>query len=254
MKTRVLGKTGFEVSEVSLGTGRWAAAGCDVRYGRGGPNGGNRAGPGRDICRHRDVYGNGDSERAVAEALRRRGLLGGDRVHFATKCRETAASSCRGRIYTGSPHGFVEDSLRNMGVETLDLVQLHCPPTDVYYRPEVFAAMDDLVKQGKIRHYGVSVERVEEHSRRSNSPMSRPCRSSTTCSAASRGAVLYRSRSPQRRDHRAGAARERTADRKDAPRHRVCGRRPPLFQPRRRVIRPWRDICRGGLRNRTPRG
>jgi aryl-alcohol dehydrogenase-like predicted oxidoreductase len=57
---------------------------------------------------------------------------------------------------------FVERSLKNLEVDALDLVQLHCPPTDVYYRPEVFAVMDDLVKAGKIRFYGVSVERVEE--------------------------------------------------------------------------------------------
>src|SRR5262249_28457802 len=57
---------------------------------------------------------------------------------------------------------FIERSLQNLETETIDLVQLHCPPTDVYYRPEVFAALDDLVKAGKLRHYGVSVERVEE--------------------------------------------------------------------------------------------
>ena len=57
---------------------------------------------------------------------------------------------------------FVERSLRNLGVETLDLVQLHCPPTEVFYRPEVFGVLDDLVAAGKLRHYGVSVEKVEE--------------------------------------------------------------------------------------------
>src|SRR5205823_709033 len=57
---------------------------------------------------------------------------------------------------------FVERSLKNLGVESLDLLQLHCPPTDVYYRPEVFAALDELVRAGKLRFYGVSVERVEE--------------------------------------------------------------------------------------------
>jgi aryl-alcohol dehydrogenase-like predicted oxidoreductase len=57
---------------------------------------------------------------------------------------------------------FVERSLKNLAVDTIDLLQLHCPPTDVYYRPETFAALDDLVKAGKVRYYGVSVERVEE--------------------------------------------------------------------------------------------
>ena len=57
---------------------------------------------------------------------------------------------------------FIEDSLRNLSMDCLDLVQLHCPPTDVYYRPELFGAMDRLIEAGKIRYYGVSVERVEE--------------------------------------------------------------------------------------------
>jgi aryl-alcohol dehydrogenase-like predicted oxidoreductase len=57
---------------------------------------------------------------------------------------------------------FVERSLKNLGVKTIDLVQLHCPPTEVYYMPEVFGVLDDLVEAGKIRYYGVSVEKVEE--------------------------------------------------------------------------------------------
>jgi aryl-alcohol dehydrogenase-like predicted oxidoreductase len=59
-------------------------------------------------------------------------------------------------------NAFVERSLKNLNVETIDLVQLHCPPTEVYYRPEVFGVLDDMVKAGKIRYYGVSVEKVEE--------------------------------------------------------------------------------------------
>jgi aryl-alcohol dehydrogenase-like predicted oxidoreductase len=57
---------------------------------------------------------------------------------------------------------FVEASLKNLERESLDLLQIHCPPTDVYYQPETFSALDELVRSGKIRHYGVSVERVEE--------------------------------------------------------------------------------------------
>jgi aryl-alcohol dehydrogenase-like predicted oxidoreductase len=57
---------------------------------------------------------------------------------------------------------WVNDSLQNLKVQVLDLLQLHCPPTGLFYRPEVFGILDDLVKKGKIRYYGVSVERVEE--------------------------------------------------------------------------------------------
>jgi aryl-alcohol dehydrogenase-like predicted oxidoreductase len=60
------------------------------------------------------------------------------------------------------PFTSIDRSLQNLGVDSLELVQLHCPPTDTYYRPETFAAMDDLVRAGKVQHYGVSVERVEE--------------------------------------------------------------------------------------------
>ncbi len=57
---------------------------------------------------------------------------------------------------------FVDRSLKNLNTDTIDLLQLHCPPTEVYYRPEVFGILDDLVNAGKLRHYGVSVEKVEE--------------------------------------------------------------------------------------------
>jgi aryl-alcohol dehydrogenase-like predicted oxidoreductase len=57
---------------------------------------------------------------------------------------------------------WIEDSLRNLAVDTLDLVQLHCPPSDLYLHPEAFGILDDLSKAGKVRYYGVSVEKVEE--------------------------------------------------------------------------------------------
>ena len=59
-------------------------------------------------------------------------------------------------------NAFVDRSLKNLGAEAIDLLQLHCPPTEAYYRPEVFGVLDDLVRAGKLRHYGVSVEKVEE--------------------------------------------------------------------------------------------
>jgi len=57
---------------------------------------------------------------------------------------------------------WVEDSLRNLSTDCLDLLQLHCPPTALYDRPEVFGILDDLVQAGKIRYYGVSVEKIDE--------------------------------------------------------------------------------------------
>lgn len=103
-----------------------------------------------------DVYGDGHSERLVGKLLK--------------ECSETlyVATKAGRRLNPHTPKGYldlgpyIERSLTNLGVEAIDLLQLHCPPTDVYYMPEVFGALDDLVKAGKLKNYGVSVERVEE--------------------------------------------------------------------------------------------
>jgi aryl-alcohol dehydrogenase-like predicted oxidoreductase len=106
-----------------------------------------------------DVYGDGRSERIIREVLRERG---GERPYVATKAGRRLSPHVAEGYTAANLEGFIDRSLRNLGVETLDLVQLHCPPTPVYYMPEVFGALDDLVGKGKLRHYGVSVEKVEE--------------------------------------------------------------------------------------------
>ncbi len=106
-----------------------------------------------------DVYGDGRSERLIARALKERR---GDRPFVATKAgKRLAQQSVSGYTYENL-RGWIERSLSNLEMDALDLVQLHCPPTDLYYHPEVFDALDRLVEEGKIRNYGVSVERVEE--------------------------------------------------------------------------------------------
>jgi aryl-alcohol dehydrogenase-like predicted oxidoreductase len=105
-----------------------------------------------------DAYGDGRSERLIGRLLAERG---GDGLFVATKI---------GRRVPQHPDAYTAEnfdawtarSCENLGVQTLDLVQLHCPPTDVYYRPEAFEALEDLVRRGRIARYGVSVERVEE--------------------------------------------------------------------------------------------
>jgi len=105
-----------------------------------------------------DVYGDGRSERLIGRLRRER------REPFvvATKAGRRLSPHLASGYTAANLAAFVDRSLTNLGVERLDLVQLHCPPTEVYYRPEVFAALDELVTAGKIAFYGVSVEKVEE--------------------------------------------------------------------------------------------
>jgi len=105
-----------------------------------------------------DVYGDGHSERLIAGVLKERG----EKVIVATKAGRRLEPHTADGYTAANLTRFVERSLRNLDTDCLDLVQLHCPPTEVYYRPEVFDAMDDLVRAGKVRYYGVSVEKVEE--------------------------------------------------------------------------------------------
>jgi aryl-alcohol dehydrogenase-like predicted oxidoreductase len=105
-----------------------------------------------------DVYGDGRSERLIARLRRERR----DPFVVATKTGRRLSPHTAEGYNEKNFTTFIERSLKNLEVEALDLVQLHCPPTDVYYMPETFAALDRLVKAGKIRYYGVSVARVEE--------------------------------------------------------------------------------------------
>ncbi len=159
MKTRILGRTGATISEI--GFGAWQIGGS---WGDVGEADGKRAlnaalDSGITFIDTADVYGDGRSEKIIAAVLQERG---GAKPFVATKAgRRLNPHVAEG--YTGANiEAFIDRSLANLGIETLDLVQLHCPPTEVFYRPEVFGALDRLVTKGKIRHYGVSVEKVEE--------------------------------------------------------------------------------------------
>ena len=159
MKTRVLGRTGATISEIGFGAWQIGGAWGDVSE-----EDGKRAlqaalDSGVTFIDTADVYGDGRSEKIIRAVLKERG---GERPFVATKAgRRLTPHVAEG--YTGANiEAFIERSLENLGVETLDLVQLHCPPTEVYYRPELFGALDRLITKGKILNYGVSVEKVEE--------------------------------------------------------------------------------------------
>jgi aryl-alcohol dehydrogenase-like predicted oxidoreductase len=158
MQYRRLGKTGYKVS--AIGFGAWAIGGS---WGQVDDAASLRAlhaavDAGVNLVDTADVYGDGHSERLIARLLRERR---GERIYVATKMgRRVEQLSAN---YTPEAFaGWLARSRENLGVECIDLVQLHCPPTDVYYRPELFAALDELVADGVIAHYGVSVEKVEE--------------------------------------------------------------------------------------------
>jgi len=159
MNYRELGRTGWKVSEISFGA--WAIGGS---WGEVSDEDSLAAlhktiEMGGNFIDTADVYGDGRSERLIAQLKRERP---NDEIIVATKAGR--------RLERQTPDGYnrenltawIERSLQNLGTDCLDLVQLHCPPTEVYYRQEVFGILDDLVTAGKIRYYGVSVEKVEE--------------------------------------------------------------------------------------------
>jgi aryl-alcohol dehydrogenase-like predicted oxidoreductase len=158
MPKRRLGGTGFEVSTVSFGA--WAIGGTwgDVSDDESIAALRRAIELGVNFFDTADVYGDGRSERLLAR-LRREVR---EPFYVATKAGRRASPHVAAAYTRDSLEAFVERSLRNLEVDAIDLLQLHCPPTEVYYMPEVFGALDDLVRAGKLRHYGVSVERVEE--------------------------------------------------------------------------------------------
>ena len=158
MHYRTLGRTGWKVSEISFGA--WAIGGAwgqvDDRDSLAALH--RAIDLGVNFFDTADVYGDGRSERLVARVRRERS----EKVIVATKAGRRLSQQTADGYNKRNLTRFIERSLHNLRTDCLDLLQLHCPPTEAYYRPEVFAVLDDLVQVGKIRYYGVSVERVEE--------------------------------------------------------------------------------------------
>ena len=158
MHYRELGRTGWKVSTVSFGAwaigGSWGAtddAAAMATLHRALDRGVN-------FFDTADVYGDGRSERLLARLRAERG----ESFYIATKAGRRLSPHVAEGYDSTNLTAFVERSLANLKTEALDLLQLHCPPTPVFYMPEVFGVLDDLVRAGKLRHYGVSVEKVEE--------------------------------------------------------------------------------------------
>ncbi|MFN2137860.1 MAG: aldo/keto reductase [Candidatus Promineifilaceae bacterium] len=158
MNYRMLGRTGWAVSEISFGA--WAVGGSWGHVPEDEALDALRAAidAGVNFIDTADVYGDGRSERLIAQILKERP----EQVYVATKAGRRLDPHTAEGYNRQNLTAFVERSLRNLDVEALDLLQLHCPPTETYYMPETFAVLDDLVAAGKLKYYGVSVEKVEE--------------------------------------------------------------------------------------------
>ncbi|MBW4435718.1 MAG: aldo/keto reductase [Pleurocapsa minor GSE-CHR-MK-17-07R] len=158
MNYRDFGRTGWKVSDISFGA--WAVGSA---WGAVDDNESMAAmhaalDSGMNMFDTADVYGDGHSERLIARLRRERS----EPFYVLTKAGRRLNPHVSAGYNAENLTAFVERSLKNLETDCLDLVQLHCPPTEVYYRPEVFQALDDMMAAGKIRHYGVSVEKVEE--------------------------------------------------------------------------------------------
>lgn len=158
MQYKPLGRTGWNVSSISFGA--WAIGGTwgdvDDAESMGALHAALDAGV--NFFDTADVYGDGRSERLIARLRKERS----EPFYVATKAGRRLNPHVSEGYNRENLRAFVERSLSNLNVEALDLLQLHCPPTPVYYMPEVFGVLDELQREGKLRHYGVSVEKVEE--------------------------------------------------------------------------------------------
>jgi aryl-alcohol dehydrogenase-like predicted oxidoreductase len=159
MRHRTFGCTGFTTTDIGFGAWQIGGAWGDVSEadGRAALNAALDAG--MTFIDTADVYGDGRSEKIIADVLKDRG---GARPMVATKAGRRLSPHIADGYNKANLEGFIDRSLKNLGVERLDLVQLHCPPTEVFYRPEIFAALEEIKAAGKIANYGVSVEKVEE--------------------------------------------------------------------------------------------
>lgn len=158
MNYRTLGRTGWKVSEISFGA--WAIGGSwgdvDDRESLAALN--RAVDMGVNFIDTADVYGDGRSEQLVAQLRKQRS----ETIYVATKAGRRLDPHTAAGYNRQNLTDFVERSLRNLQTDAIDLLQLHCPPSEVYYLPETFGVLDDLVRAGKLHYYGVSVEKVEE--------------------------------------------------------------------------------------------
>jgi aryl-alcohol dehydrogenase-like predicted oxidoreductase len=158
MRYRPLGRTGWQVSDISFGAWAIGSAWGHVSDEDSLAALNKAIDCGVNFIDTADVYGDGHSERLVAQLKKRRK----EEIVVATKAGRRLPKQTEAGYNRENLTSWIEDSLRNLATESVDLLQLHCPPTSLYDHDEVFGILDDLVRAGKIRYYGVSVEKVGE--------------------------------------------------------------------------------------------
>ena len=158
MQYRELGRTGWKVSALSFGAWAIGSAWGQVDDKESLAALHKSIEVGVNFFDTADVYGDGLSERLVAK-LRKESR---EKIYIATKAGRRLDPHTADGYNRANLTAFVERSLKNLETDCIDLLQLHCPPPSTYYQPELYGILDDLVTQGKLRHYGVSVEKVEE--------------------------------------------------------------------------------------------
>jgi len=158
MNYRIFGKTNWKVSEIGLGTWAFGADWGQVNESDAVEVLEKAIENGVNFFDTADVYGDGRSEQLIGKVLK----ATSQKVYVATKFGRRLNPHVNSGYTKDNLERFLDRSLKNLHADTIDLIQLHCPPTDVYYKPEVFKVLDRFVTQGKIQHYGVSVEKVEE--------------------------------------------------------------------------------------------
>jgi aryl-alcohol dehydrogenase-like predicted oxidoreductase len=158
MEYREFGRTGWNVSTVSFGAWAIGSAWGNVDDAESMAALHRALDLGVNLIDTADVYGDGHSERLIARLRRERK----DPFYVITKAGRRLPRQAVEGYSRENLTAWIERSLKNLETDCLDLVQLHCPPTDLYYTPEVFGILDDMIAAGKIKHYGVSVEKVEQ--------------------------------------------------------------------------------------------
>ena len=223
MKYRQLGRTGFEVSEIGFGTWGIGAGWGTVDDATSLAALHRAVDLGVTFFDTADVYGGGKSEQLLARLRRERR----EPIFIATKIGRKFNPQTPEQYTAPALAAYVEESLKRLATGCLDLLQLHCPPTEAYYRPEIWEALDGLVRQGKLAHYGVSVRNVEEALKAIEYPGVETVQIIFNMFRHRPAELFFPEAQAAGGHHRAGSPGQRAAHRQDASGHRFFERRPP---------------------------